>query len=163
MAQDFDELFFDFENMTDDEVYDVVVQQLNDHPAIDMGWIEVRVKDGFVTLSGRVGTDAEKQVAEKSVAETLGIPRFSNELVVDELVRGDQPEAADDAAEYERELDDALGTGLPNQSDTAAHLVEDLEVQTFGTHDMQHAIEEGTTYEPPHLPTADGYDSEEQH
>jgi len=163
MAQDFDELFFDFENMSDEEVYDVVVQQLNDHPTIDAGWIDVRVKDGFVTLSGRVGTDAEKRVSEKLVAETLGISRFSNELVVDELVRGDQPEAADDAAEYERELDAALGADLSDQSDTAAHLVEDLEVQTFGTHDMQKAIEDGAAYEPPYLPTADGYDSEEQH
>lgn len=163
MAQDFDELFFDFENMTDDEIYDVVLQQLNEYPEIDPGWMEVSVKDGLVTLAGRVGTDAEKQIAEKIVVETLGISSFSNELVVAELVRGDVPEAVDEAAAYEDEFGDALGGGAPQQSDTAAHLVENLEVQTFGTHDMQHAIEEGTAYEPPEGPMADGYDSEEQH
>ena len=163
MAQDFDELFFDFENMTDDEVYDVVLQQLNEYPNIDPGWIEVAVKDGFVTVSGRVGTDSEKQVVEKIIVETMGISTFSNELVVDELVRGDVPEAADDAAAYEAELDDQLGGRDQNQSDTAAHLMENLDAEMYGTHDMQAAIEDGASYEPPYRPLADGYDSEEAH
>lgn len=163
MSQDFDELFFDFDNMTDDEIYDVVVQQLNEYPSIDPGWIEVRVQDGHVTLSGRVGTDAEKQVAEKVVVEVMGIGEFTNELVVSELVRGDVPEAADMAAAYEAEFDDHLGGGGPNQSDTAAHLVQDLDTQTYGTRDMQEAIEEGAPYIPPDRPIADGYTSEENH
>ena len=163
MAQDFDELFFDFENMTDDEIYDVVMQQLNEYPNVDPGWMEVSVKDGFVTVGGRVGTDSEKQVVEKIIVETLGISDFSNELVVDELVRSDVPEAADEAAAYEAEFDDHLSGGVPNQSDTAAHLVEDLEAQMFGTRDMQNAIEEGAAYEPPDRPIADGYGSEEAH
>ncbi|HEV2148902.1 MAG TPA: BON domain-containing protein [Longimicrobiaceae bacterium] len=163
MAQDFDELFFDFENMTDDEIYDVVVQQLREYPAIDEGWIEVRVVDGRVTLGGRVGTDAEKQIAEKVVVETLGIANFSNELVVSETVRGSVPEAADEAAAYEAEFDDHLGEPGGNQSDTAEHLVEDLDTQMYGTRDMGEAIEEGAPYIPPDRPTADGYGSEEQH
>lgn len=163
MAQDFDELFFDFENMTDDEIYDVVQQQLQEYPNIDPGWIEIEVKDGFVTVSGRVGTDSEKQVVEKIIVETMGISTFSNELVVDELVRGDVPEAADEAAAYEAEFDDHLGGGTGNQSDTAAHLVENLDAEMFGTHDMQAAIEDGNAYEPPDRPIADGYGSEEAH
>jgi hypothetical protein len=163
MAQDFDELFFDFENMTDDEVYDVVLQQLNDDPTLDTGWIEVAVKDGSVTVSGRVGTDSEKQVVEKIIVEQMGIAGFSNELVVDELVRGDVPEAADDAAAYEASFDDQLGGRVDDQSDTAAHLVEDLDAEMYGTRDMQAAIEDGTAYEPPDRPMADGYDSEEDH
>lgn len=161
--QDFDELFFDFDDMDDEAIYDVVQQQLREYPNLDPGWIDVAVKDGHVTLSGRVGTDAERQVAEKVVVETLGITRFSNELVVSEHVRGDVPEAADEAAAYEAELDDQMGGGNSNQSDTAAHLAEDLDADTFGTHDMQKAIEEGTAYQPPDRPIADGYGSEEQH
>src|SRR4028118_1171865 len=153
MAQDFDELFFDFENMTDDEVYDVVLQQLNEYPNIDPGWIEVAVKDGFVTVSGRVGTDSEKQVVEKIIVETMGISTFSNELVVDELVRGDVPEAADDAAACEAELDDQLGGRDQNQSDTAAHLMENLDAEMYGTHDMQAAIEHRPSHRPPPPPT----------
>lgn len=160
---DFDDLFFDFSTMTDDEIYDVVVQQLNEYPNIDPGWIEVTVHDGAVTLSGRVGTDSEKQVAEKIVVEVLGVENFSNELVVSELVRGDVPEAADEAQVYEDELDDHFGGALSNQEDTASHLVEDLEGQTYGTRDMQAAIEDGMPYIPPDRPIADGYGSEENH
>jgi hypothetical protein len=163
MAQDFDELFFDFENMSDDEIYDVVLQHLREYPDVDAGWIDVSVRDGLVTLGGRVGTDSEKQVAEKVVVEVLGIQNFSNQLVVSELVRGQVPEAADEATAYEQELGDQLGGGVPNQADTAAHLVEDLETQTYGTHDMQDAIEEGAPYVPPDRPIADGYGSEEDH
>jgi hypothetical protein len=163
MAQDFDELFFDFENMSDDEIYDVVVQQLREYPAIDEGWIEVQVKEGRVTLGGRVGTDAEKQIAEKVVVDTLGIANFSNELVVSEAVRGDVPEAADDAAAYEAEFDGHLGEPGGQQSDTAEHLAEDLDKQMYGTRDVGEAIEEGATYIPPDRPMADGYNSEEEH
>lgn len=161
--QDFDELFFDFDNMDDEEVYDVVQQQLREYPNLDPGRIEVSVRDGHVTLAGRVGTDGEKQVAEKVVVETLGITKFSNELVVSELARGDVPEAADEAAAYEAELDEQMGGGTSSQSDTAAHLAEDLDAETFGTRDMQKAVEEGATYEPPDRPIAEGYGSEEQH
>ncbi|MDP9347949.1 MAG: BON domain-containing protein [Gemmatimonadota bacterium] len=163
MAQDFDELFFDFDTMTDDEIYSVVMQQLQEYPNLDPGWMDVTVRDGFVTLSGRVGTDYEKQVAEKVIAEVLGIENFSNELVVTEAVRGTVPEAADDAAVYEQEMQDHLGGGVPNQSDTAAHLLENIETQTYGTRDMQEAIEEGAPYIPPDRPIADGYGSEEAH
>lgn len=163
MAQDFDELFFDFDNMSDDEIYGVVMQHLREYPNLDVGWMDVAVRDGFVTLSGRVGTDSEKQVAEKVVAEVLGIAEFSNELVVNESVRGQVPEAADDAIAYEQEMQDQLGGGVPNQSDTAAHIVENIETQMYGTHDMQEAIEEGAPYVPPDRPIADGYGSEEAH
>ena len=163
MAQDFDELFFDFENMSDDEIYDVVVQHLQEYPNVDAGWIEVRVQEGHVNLSGRVGTDSEKQVAEKVVAEVLGIRDYSNELVVSELVRGQLPEAADLAAAIDQDVDEQTGEPDMSQSDTAEHLVQDLTTQTYGTHDMQEAIEEGAPYVPPDRPIADGYGSEEQH
>ncbi|HEX2091330.1 MAG TPA: BON domain-containing protein [Longimicrobiaceae bacterium] len=163
MARDFGDLFFDFSTMTDDEIYDVVVQQLREYPNIDPDWMEVEVRDGHVTLSGRVGTDGEKQVAEKIIVEALGISNFTNHLVVDELVRGDVPEAIDEALVYEQELDDHLGGGIMNQEDTASHLMENLEVQTYGTRDVQQAIEEGAPYEPPDRPLPDGYGSEEAH
>ena len=163
MAQDFDELFFDFSSMPDEDIYDVVVQHLREYPNLDAGWIDVSVKDGFVTLSGRVGTDGEKQVAEKVVAEVLGIQSFANELLVTETHRGDAPEAADDAAAADEEVEEQLGEPDANQSDTAEHLVQDLDTQTYGTHDMGEAIEEGATYIPPDRPIPDGYDSEEQH
>ena len=64
---------FDFSGMTDDELYDLVVQQLREHPEVDSEWVEVRVKDGHVTLSGRVGSDSEVSVAEQVMTEILGL------------------------------------------------------------------------------------------
>ena len=163
MAQDFSDLY-DFSTMTDDEIYDVVVQHLREYPEVDADWIQVNVRDGTVILSGRVGSDAEVSIAEKIVVEILGVEDFTNELVVDELHRGELPMAADDAFTAEEEVDDQMGEGRGvQQSDTAEHLVEDLEALSFGTHDMQAAIEDGASYQPPDRPIPDGYGSRENH
>lgn len=156
---------FDFGEMTDDEIYDLVVQHLGEYPELDVGWLDVSVRDGHVTLSGRVSSDGEVQVAEKALLDVLGLPQdcFTSELVVDELHRGEAPEAADDAVVAEEEADDPLGSPDMNQSDTAEHLVEDLDALTYGTHDVGEAIEEGASYEPPDRPLPDGYGSRENH
>ena len=54
---------YDFAEMSDDEVYDLVVQHLGEYPELDVGWIEVRVSGGQVTLAGRVGSDAESPLS----------------------------------------------------------------------------------------------------
>jgi hypothetical protein len=156
---------FDFSTMTDDEIYDLVVQHLGEYPELDMGWIEVTVRNGHVTLSGRVSSDGEVQIAEKALVDVLGLDEthFTNDLVVDELHRGEMPEAADDAVTQDREVDDQLGEPAFDQSDTAEHLVEDLDAAAYGTHDVGTAIEEGTSYEPPDRPVPDGYGSRESH
>jgi hypothetical protein len=156
---------YDFAEMSDDEVYDLVVQHLGEYPELDVGWIEVRVSGGQVTLAGRVGSDAEVQIAEKALVEVLGLDEacLTNELMVDELHRGEMPRAADEAIVADREVDDQLGEVPSDQSDTAEHLAEDLDSQTFGTHDVGTAIEDGTPYEPPTRPIADGYGSREEH
>lgn len=154
---------FDFSGMTDDELYDLVVQQLREHPEVDEGWIQVAVRDGHVTLSGRVGSDGEVSVAEQVVTEILGIEQFTNELVVDQLHRGEMPEAADDAVAQDRETNAQYGDPSENQSDTAAHLVEDLDAQTYGTHSVTEAVEEGAAYIPPDRPVGEGYGSRENH
>ncbi len=154
---------FHLEDMSDDELRQLIVQQFREYPNLDAGWIDVSVKDGFITLSGRVGTDAEVQVAEKVIAEILGIESYSNELVVDELHRADLPEAVDEAVVAENELDDQLGGDTSQQSDTAAHLTEDLEAEAFGTHDPHKASDNGITYVPPDRPIPDGYGSHERH
>ena len=154
---------YDFSVMDDDEIYDVVVQHLSEYPELDMGWIEVRVRDGHVTLSGRVSSDGEAQIAEQALLDVLGLPEITNELVVDELHRGEAPEAADDAVAQDREVDDQMGEPLGNHSDTAEHLVEDLDAMSYGTHDPGTAIQDGASYEPPDRPVPDGYGSREAH
>jgi hypothetical protein len=154
---------FDFSGMTDDELYELVVTELREHPEIDPEWIDVRVKDGHVTLSGRVGSDSEVSVAEQVVTEVLGLEAFTNELMVDELHRGEAPEAADDAVMQDLDSDAQYGETNENQSDTAAHLVEDLGAQTYGTHSVTEAVNDGAAYEPPDRPMGEGYGSRESH
>ena len=163
MAPDFGRML-DPSGMSDDELYDVILEKFNEQPELDTGWITISVQDGFVTLSGRVGNDGQVRITENILQDVLGIQSFSNELVVDELHRGHAPQAADDAVVADLEVDEQHGEeGDKTSTDTAEHLVQDLEGQTYGTHNMQSAIQEGMPYVPPDRPTPDGYGSNEQH
>lgn len=163
MGKDYGGDLYDLEIMTDAELYDLVLQKLREYPNLDVGWMDVQVNDGFVTLAGRVGTAEEVQVAEQVIHDIIGIQNYSNELMVDELHRDLLPEAADLAVTADLEVSGQFGDPDPNQSDTAEHLVQDLETQTYGTHDVQEAIRDGTSYSPPDRPVADGYTSGEDH
>jgi hypothetical protein len=163
MARQFGGDLYDFQNMSDDELRTLVLEQLREYPNLDADDIDVRVKDGTVTLAGRVGTDAEVQVATAVLDDVLGLDDFAVELVVDELRRGDTPVAADDAIAQDEEVDDQLGEPDAQQSDTAEHLVEDLDAETYGTHDIGQAIRDAAPYSPPDRPVSDGYGSREEH
>jgi hypothetical protein len=154
---------FDYSAMSDDELYDLVVQHLRDSPEVDEASIDVQVRDGAVTLAGRVGSDTEASVAEHVVTTVLGLDGVTNDLVVDTLRRGQMPEAADDAIAADLAVDDQAGEGSAQHSDTAAHLAEDLESQTYGTHDVGTAVEGGASYTPPDRPRGDGYGNRERH
>jgi hypothetical protein len=163
MAREHGGDLFDFSGMTDDEIRRTVVEHLREYPNLDADAIDVRVREGRVVLEGRVGTDAEVQVAASVLDDVLGLDDYSNELVVDEAYRFTLPEAADDAEAALDELDDQFGQSDEQQSDTAEHLQEDLESQTFGTHDVGTAVRDGATYVPPDRPVSDGYGSREDH
>ena len=164
MADEFDDLY-DIANLDDRELKDLVLQELREYPDIDVDLVEVAVERGKVHLTGRVGTEQEVQTVEHVVTDLLGVERVTNELVVFDAVRGERNEAADDAYVEEMEADPQLsaGPGIANTSDTAQHLVEDLEAEHFGTHDPQEAVERGTTYEPPDRAIQQGTYSIEDH
>jgi osmotically-inducible protein OsmY len=95
MAHDFEDLH-NLDDLTDDELRDVVREHLREHGGVDVDSITVHVEDGVVNLAGRVGTEAEARMAERIVTDTLGIERFENELAVDALRRDENPAAIDD-------------------------------------------------------------------
>jgi hypothetical protein len=161
MAEDFEDLY-DLENMGDDELKDLVLQELSEYPELDVDLIEVSVRDGKVTLQGRVGTEAEIQQAEQVLTDVLGIDNISNELVLDEITRGERSEAADEAWAEDLAASTQMASEGPRTSDEAAHLMEDLDAEQFGTDVPQEAVERGTTYEPPDRPVQEG-SSREQH
>jgi hypothetical protein len=153
---------FDLNAMSDDEIRSLLLEQLREQQNLDADWIEVDVQGGRVTLSGRVGTDAEARVAANLVTDVLGA-ELNDELMVDETHRGERSAGADQAAMEADELERQVGGDSGQQSDTADHLQDNLEEEAWGTKDMQSAIRDGTTYTPPDAPTPDGYDSREEH
>lgn len=162
MATDYEDLF-DVDDMTDEEIEDLIREELGTYPELDPEPLDIGVDDGFVTLGGRVGTEEELQLVEHTVTDVLGIGNYSNELVVDELSRAKHDDAADVAATEDAEVEDELGESGTATDPAADHLIEDLESRMYGTHDLGKAIERGTSYEPPDRPPQEGTWSEEDH
>jgi hypothetical protein len=158
MAHDFEDLH-DLDDLTDDELRDVVREHLREHGGIDVDSLTVRVEDGVVNLSGRLGTDGELRMAERVITDTLGIERFENELVVDALRREESPMAIDDHLAREEETSGRLLGDRPVPlSPEVEDVEENLDARLFGTTDVGKAIAEGTAWIPPQTPTPEGLD-----
>jgi hypothetical protein len=164
MPRDYEDLF-DLGDLSDDELQSLIRRELEEYDTLDADNILVRVTGGVVELSGRVGTEEERRIAEHVVTDVIGVTRFTNHLVVDEVRRDEEPEAVDEhLAEAAERGEDQLG-GRDDTMHTdpeAAHLREDLDAELYGTHDVQRAIEDGTPYEPPDTPTPEGRTEREE-
>ena len=162
MARDFEDIFR-LDDLGDDELRALVREQLADYDTVDADNILVTATNGEVVLAGRVGTEEERRVAERILADVIGLKRYRNELVVDEIRRDEEPEAVDDhLAESNERHGDPLGRRLENVDDEAEHLDEDLEARMYGTHDVQSAIESGTAWNPPDEPTPEGFEPDQR-
>lgn len=150
-------------DMDDREIAELIAEEIETVPDLDAELIDVEVVNGFVRLSGRVGTEQELQQVESVVADVLGITNYSNELVVDELVRGLRSEAADLEATEAMEWVPQSEAPPERSSSEADHLVEDPAGDLFGSTDVQRAITRGQTYEPPTHPIQEGTRSRENH
>lgn len=162
MADDFEDLY-DIDAMDDQEIEDLIVQQIREYPDLDADLIDVRVERGFVTLAGRVGTEQEMQEVGQIVSDVLGIRDYSNEIVIDELRRAEYSDAADEANAQDAEVESQLGEGNEATTDTAAHLMQDVEAEMHGTHDPSQAVEGAIPYRPADRPIQEGSWSEENH
>lgn len=160
MAHDFEDIH-DIDDLNDDELRTLVRTHLAADPAIDEADISVVVEDGVVLLAGRVGTEAEKQIAAHIVTDVLGVEQIEDQLVVDPLRRAISPEAIDEHLVDEEETSGLLlgDRAVPFDAE-AEHLEEDLDTRLYGTRDVQKAIEEGASWNPPDTPTPEGLDSE---
>jgi hypothetical protein len=136
--------------MTDEELQAFVREELDVHPDLDASSLDIAVENGLVTVSGRVGTEAEQQLVEQVLTDGIGVS-VRNDLVVDDLVRAEQPEGADDANARIFAGGQAHG-GADRTEDSAEHLLEDTAAEQYGTDDMGEAIERGYTYNPPDSP-----------
>jgi hypothetical protein len=156
MARDYEDVH-DLDDLNDGELRDLVRQQLAANKTLDIDDLTITVENGTVVLAGRVGTDQERRVAEHIVTDVLGVTAYRNDIFIDPIRRAASPEAIDehivDESEHEGLL---LGDRAVPLSPEAEHRVENLDDQLFGTTDVQHAIQDGTSWIPPESPTPEG-------
>lgn len=156
MARDFENTH-DLDDLDDGELRELVRTHLRSHTGIDPDDITVRVVDGAAILEGRVGTDAERRIAEHVLTDVVGLASVENNLLVDPIRRAESPIAIDDhLAEEERTNGLALGDRPASLSPEAEHLEEDLDAQLYGTTDVGKSIQDGTAWVPPESPTQEG-------
>ena len=156
MARDYEDLH-NIEELDDRELRDLVREQLREHTGLDIDDITVLAANGRVTLSGRVGTDGERRVAEHVLTDVLGITDFSNDLVVDSIRRATSPEAIDDHLADEADRSGTLlGDVAVPLSPEAEHLADGSNDDLEGTTDYQRVMEDGMTWNPPSSPTPEG-------
>ena len=67
---------------SDDELYDLVRRKLADDQVVKGGALQVDVKDGVVTLRGKVETNEQKSKAEKLTRKVSGVKQVDNQLEV---------------------------------------------------------------------------------
>lgn len=67
---------------TDDRIFDQVRMRLAGDPDVKGGDLEVTVKDGAVTLKGKVGSDKGRHRAEALAKKVKGVKSVDNELTV---------------------------------------------------------------------------------
>src|SRR3954470_15757393 len=157
MARDYEDLH-NIEELDDNELRELVREQLREHASIDVDEITVQAREGKVMLSGRVGSEGERRVAEHVLTDVLGIEDYANDLVVDSLARPISSDAADDSMTEEEDRSGGyLGDREVSMSDESAHLADAADDDIAGTSDLQRSISEGMSYNPPTGPTPEGF------
>ncbi|MBY0504685.1 MAG: BON domain-containing protein [Bryobacteraceae bacterium] len=72
--------------VTDDTIFDRVRLKLASDPDVRGGALDVAVKDGVVTLKGRVDKESYKQRAERLTKKIKGVKSVVNQLLVEPRV-----------------------------------------------------------------------------
>jgi len=67
---------------TDERIHEEISDRLTMHPDVDASDIEVRVKDGVVTLVGTTEDRHQKRIAEFIAEDVVGVDDVNNELKV---------------------------------------------------------------------------------
>jgi osmotically-inducible protein OsmY len=67
---------------SDPEVQQLVLQELKWDPQVDETEVGVQVKDGVVTLTGRIGSFGKKQAAAQAAHRVFGVLDVANDLEV---------------------------------------------------------------------------------
>lgn len=149
--------------LSDAELAALVRDRLAEHAGVEPGAIEITVRDGAVSVAGRIGTEAEYQAIEHVITDLIGVERVNNEMVVDPLRRVGYDEAADVANTQVYGEPRGQRGGANRTEDSAAHLLDDTGAEQYGTGDVGEAVERGYSYNPPLPPFQEGDEGKEDH
>ena len=156
MARDFENIH-DLDNLSDDELRDLVKQRLAEHNGLDPDDVTVEIEQGTVVLAGRVGTDGERRIAEHVVTDVLGITSVRNDIFVDATRRAESPMAIDDHLAEEDRTEGLLLGDRPTQYNDEAEPVDGTADQRLeGSTDVADVISAGVPWIPPESPTPEG-------
>jgi BON domain len=157
MARDYEDIN-NIDQLDDRDLRGIVREHLAAHNALDIDDISVGIEEGgLVVLSGRVGTEGERRIAEHILTDQLGLQEFRNDLVIDPIRRAESPIDIDDhLVEEEREDGVLLGDRPVPFTDESAHLADVAQDDLAGTTDIQNVMEDGATWSPPESPTPEG-------
>jgi len=72
--------YFADKHLSDDSIHDLVKRKLANDPDVKGGALDIDVKDGVVTLRGKVETDKLKQKAEHLAKKITGVKKVVNEI-----------------------------------------------------------------------------------
>jgi BON domain len=156
MARDYEDLQ-NLDQLDDREIRDLVRERLAAHNGLDIDDIVVNVENGAIALSGRVGTEGERRIAEHILTDVLGVQEFRNDLVIDPIRRAESPLDIDDHLDDEERTSGLLlGDRAVPLSPEAEHLADEADADIEGTTDVGNAIESAHSWNPPESPTQEG-------
>jgi osmotically-inducible protein OsmY len=84
---------------TDEQFRDTVLREIEWEPAVLSKDINVKAKDGVVTLTGFVHSFLEKSAAERAAKSVYGVTSIANDIVVKPAFTRTDPEIARDISE----------------------------------------------------------------
>lgn len=160
MADDFDNTD-EIQNLSDDELLQLVTEQLRDQPMLHGYSLGVGVHSGKVIVTGTVGTEEEFRILDHFLTDVVGLSEMENNVVIDHLYRAESPEAIDEhIADQEAHEGLLVADKAMPFTDESEHLADMPDIDSLedpgGTHEIGRAIEEGEPWIPPEGPTPEG-------
>jgi len=75
-------LYFADRPVSDDALHDMVIRKLANDADVKGGGLQVDVKDGVVTLHGKLETEKQIQKAERITKKITGVKKVINEITL---------------------------------------------------------------------------------
>ena len=75
-------LYFTDKEVSDDALHDMVMRKLANDADVKGGALDIDVKDGVVTLRGKLETEKQIQKAEKLAKKVPGVKKVANQITL---------------------------------------------------------------------------------